>query len=105
MISQWGSQWMDLALAEARKAGALGEVPVGAVLVWDGKAIAAAGNRVEELSDPTAHAEMLVIREAARLLRTPRLMGGGFICYPRTMPHVRNGLVLCPPEAGFLWRV
>jgi len=70
------SEWMDLAVAEAKKAGALGEVPVGAVLVWDGKAIATAGNRVEALCDPTAHAEILVIREAAHLLGTPRLMGG-----------------------------
>lgn len=70
------SKWMALALAEAKDAGARGEVPVGAILVWDGKVIAAAGNRVEELSDPTAHAEILALREAARLLGTPRLRGG-----------------------------
>jgi tRNA(adenine34) deaminase len=67
---------MALALAEAKDAGARGEAPVGAILVWDGKVIAAAGNRVEELSDPTAHAEILALREAARLLGTPRLRGG-----------------------------
>ena len=70
------SKWMALALVEAKEADARGEVPVGAVLVRDGKVIAAAGNRIEELSDPTAHAEILVIREAARLLGTPRLIGG-----------------------------
>lgn len=70
------SKWMALALAEAKDAGARGEVPVGAILVRDGKVIAAAGNRVEELSDPTAHAEILALREAARLLGTPRLRGG-----------------------------
>ncbi|MCE3231274.1 MAG: tadA [Alphaproteobacteria bacterium] len=69
------SKWMALALAQAREAADRGETPVGAVLVYDGKVIAAAGNRVEELSDPTAHAEILVVREAARLLQTPRLVG------------------------------
>lgn len=67
------SKWMALALAQAKDAGARGEVPVGAVLVWNGKVIAAAGNRVEELSDPTAHAEILVVREAARILGRPVL--------------------------------
>lgn len=64
--SPFGS-FMDAALAEARAAGARGEVPVGAVIVSPrGEIIARAGNRTRELSDPTAHAEMLVIREAAR---------------------------------------
>lgn len=70
------SKWMTLALAQAREAEERGEVPVGAVLVWGGKVLAATGNRVEELSDPTAHAEILAIREAARILGTPRLIGG-----------------------------
>jgi tRNA(adenine34) deaminase len=70
------SKWMDLALAQAKEAGMRGEVPVGAVLVRDGKVIGASGNRVEELYDPTAHAEMVVIREVTRLLKNPRLMGG-----------------------------
>jgi tRNA(adenine34) deaminase len=69
------SKWMELALSQAKEAGLRGEVPVGAVLVHDGKVLASAGNRVEELSDPTAHAELLVIREAAGLLKTPRLKG------------------------------
>lgn len=59
--------FMALALAEAEAAGARGEVPVGAVIVKDGMVIARAGNRVEELGDPTAHAEMLAIRAAAAL--------------------------------------
>ncbi len=59
---------MQLALAEAEAAAARGEVPVGAVVVdVFGTVLAAAGNRVEELADPTAHAEMLAIRAAARL--------------------------------------
>ncbi|MFO1152476.1 MAG: nucleoside deaminase [Rhodospirillales bacterium] len=65
---------MDAALAEARAAAERGEVPVGAVLVdAAGRVLARAGNRVEELADPTAHAEMLVLREAGRLLGRPRL--------------------------------
>ena len=64
---------MERALAEAEGAAARGEVPVGAVLVRDGEIIAAAGNRTRELSDVTAHAEVLVIREAARLLGSERL--------------------------------
>jgi tRNA(adenine34) deaminase len=67
---------MQRAVAEAAAAAARGEVPVGAVLLTaDGELLAAAGNRVEELADPTAHAELLVIREAARKLGTPRLVG------------------------------
>jgi tRNA(adenine34) deaminase len=58
---------MALALAEAKKAAALGEVPVGAVLVdAEGRLLAAAGNRVEARRDATAHAEMLVLRAAAK---------------------------------------
>jgi tRNA(adenine34) deaminase len=63
------------ALVEAEAAAARGEVPVGAVLLAaDGALLAAAGNRVEELRDPTAHAELLVIRAAAKRLGTPRLV-------------------------------
>lgn len=64
---------MRAALAEARAAAARGEVPVGAAVVRDGRVVAAAGNRVEELADPTAHAEMLAIRAAAAALGAPRL--------------------------------
>ena len=57
--------FMRLALAEAEAAAARGEVPIGAVLVGGERVLARAGNRTRELNDPTAHAEMLVIREAA----------------------------------------
>jgi tRNA(adenine34) deaminase len=67
------SSFMTLALAEAEGAAARGEVPVGAVLVADGAVLAAAGNRVEALADPTAHAELLVLRAAAALRGSPRL--------------------------------
>jgi tRNA(Arg) A34 adenosine deaminase TadA len=67
---------MDRALTEARAAAARGEVPVGAVVVApDGRILAAAGNRTRELADPTAHAELLAIREAARALSSERLTG------------------------------
>ncbi|MGH6898941.1 MAG: nucleoside deaminase [Geminicoccaceae bacterium] len=67
---------MALALAEAAAAAARGEVPVGAVLVdCEGHIVAAAGNRTEALADPTAHAEMLVIRAGATKLGRPRLVG------------------------------
>lgn len=64
---------MEHALEQARAAARRGEVPVGAVLVRDGRVVAAAGNRVEELADPTAHAEVLVLRAAAAQAGSPRL--------------------------------
>lgn len=66
---------MAEALAQARAAGDRGEVPVGAVIVRDGELIARAGNRTLELKDPTAHAELLAIREAAARLGSERLTG------------------------------
>ncbi|MGN7771916.1 nucleoside deaminase [Phyllobacterium sp. 22552] len=66
---------MSLALAQAHAAAARGEVPIGAVLVKDGAIISAAGNRTRELNDPTAHAEILVIREACQILADERLTG------------------------------
>ena len=69
------TSFMDTALNEAREAGARGEVPVGAVLVMGGKVLAQAGNRTRELIDPTAHAEMLVIRQACARLGAERLVG------------------------------
>jgi tRNA(adenine34) deaminase len=64
---------MQAALAEAHAAGARGEVPIGAVVVSDGRIIAGAGNRTMELDDPTAHAEMLAIRAAAAAQGSQRL--------------------------------
>lgn len=69
------NRFMDIALEEARAAGARGEVPVGAVLVLDGAVIAQAGNRTRAENDVTAHAEVAVIREAARKLGQERLAG------------------------------
>lgn len=69
------NRFMEIALAEARAAGARGEVPVGAVLVKDGAVIAQSGNRTRAENDVTAHAEVAVIREAARKLGQERLTG------------------------------
>jgi tRNA(adenine34) deaminase len=66
---------MAVALAEARAAASRGEVPVGAVIVQDGAVLAAAGNAPLALHDPTAHAEMLVIRRACAALTDARLTG------------------------------
>jgi tRNA(adenine34) deaminase len=70
------SGFMQHALAEAHAARARGEVPIGAIVVNpDGAVIAAAGNRTIELNDPTAHAELLVIRAACSHLGSQRLTG------------------------------
>ncbi len=66
---------MAQALDQAREAALAGEVPVGAVIVRDGKVIAAAHNAPRELYDPTAHAELLAIRRAASVLGNERLDG------------------------------
>ncbi len=70
-----GETFMDAALAEAEAAAPRGEVPVGAVIVDPARreVIARAGNRVEALGDPTAHAEMLAIRAACEIIGAPRI--------------------------------
>ncbi len=75
MISASG--FMALALDEARRAGQRGEVPVGAVVVVPSslQVLASAGNRTEELCDPSAHAEIVALRAAGASLATPRLVG------------------------------
>jgi tRNA(adenine34) deaminase len=65
--------FMQEALAEARAAATAGEVPVGAVLVHDSRILARSGNRTIRDCDPTAHAEIVALREAARLLGNYRL--------------------------------
>jgi tRNA(adenine34) deaminase len=69
-----GNNFMTIALDEGRIAAACGEVPVGAVIVRGGEVLAQAGNRTLGDRDPTAHAEMLAIRAAAKALGTERLI-------------------------------
>ncbi|MDH2325795.1 nucleoside deaminase [Cereibacter sp. SYSU M97828] len=92
---------MDIALDQARAAALRGEVPVGAVIVRDGRVIAQAGNRTRELSDPTAHAEMLVIREACRLAGSERL--GGYDLYVTLEPCPMCAAAIAAARIGRLY--
>jgi tRNA(adenine34) deaminase len=85
-------QFMQLALSEAKRAPEGGDVPVGCVVVRDGEVIARAHNEREKLQDPTAHAELLALREAALALGGWRLPGA--VVYVTLEP--------CPMCAGAL---
>ena len=74
-FSEWDRQCMTLALDEARRAATRGEVPVGAVLTRDQQVLANSGNAQIELHDPTAHAEIRVLRDAAVIEGNYRLPG------------------------------
>ena len=67
--------WLQAALVEARDAAARGEVPVGALVMHAGRVLATASNRTLTDTDPTAHAEVIALRAAARALGTWRLTG------------------------------
>ena len=69
-------RWMEEALVLAREGGEAGEVPVGALVVREGVVLARASNRTVRDQDPTAHAELLVLRAAAHELGSWRLLGG-----------------------------
>lgn len=84
---------MDLALAEARKAAEEGDVPVGAVVLAGGKVVAAAGNRREADADPTAHAEIIALREAAVALGTWRLSAATLYVTLEPCPMCAGALV------------
>ena len=75
MVAREPTSFMDAAFEEARAAQARDEVPIGAVVVLDGEIVGRAGNRTRQFNDPTAHAEMLAIREASHALRRERLTG------------------------------
>jgi len=74
-MTQSDIAFMQEALNEARSAAAADEVPIGAVLVHKGKIIARSGNRTIRDCDPTAHAEIVVLRQGARVLKNYRLAG------------------------------
>jgi len=73
-------RWMREALAEAQQAAATGEIPVGAVVVWQGRIIGRGRNRKEAWADPTAHAELLALREAGQARGGWRLSGATLYC-------------------------
>lgn len=84
---------MSHALELARAAGEAGEVPVGAVVVVGGRIVGAAGNRREATGDPTAHAEILALREAAALLGSWRLAGASLLVTVEPCPMCAGAAV------------
>ena len=94
---------MNEALALARAAGAAGEVPVGAVVVIDGRVSGRGCNSPIALNDPTAHAEMLALREAAAAAGNYRLTGDD-VRHARTLRDVRRGFGECEGGANCVWR-
>ncbi len=84
---------MRLALDEARKAMALGEVPVGAVAVLEGEVIGAGYNRKESDQDPTAHAEIIALRQAAARLDNWRLIGVTLYCTLEPCPMCAGAMI------------
>jgi len=84
MDKEFDEKYMKMALEEANKAGGKGEVPVGAILLKGDQILARDHNRCVELSDPTAHAEILVLRKGGEVLRNYRL--NGTVMYVTTEP-------------------
>ncbi|UAK15965.1 tRNA adenosine(34) deaminase TadA [Sporolactobacillus terrae] len=87
-------RFMTLAIVEARKAEAIGEVPIGAVIVKDGAVLAACYNKRELLQEPTAHAELMAIEEASRRLGTWRLSGCTLYVTLEPCPMCAGAIVL-----------
>ncbi len=85
--------WMDEALREARRAESLGEVPVGAVIVCGGRIVARGCNRSLTDNDPAAHAEIVALREAGRVLGNYRLTGGEMFVTIEPCPMCAGALV------------
>ena len=86
-------KYMQEAIDEAKAAGALGEVPVGAVVVVDGAIVGRGGNRRESAMDPTAHAEMIAIREAAEKIGGWRLVGATLYVTQEPCPMCAGAIV------------
>ena len=86
-------QWMRAALELAAKAAELGEVPVGAVAVLDGQVIGAGYNRKEADQDPTAHAEIVALRQAAAALNNWRLLGVTLYCTLEPCPMCAGAMI------------
>ena len=91
-------QYMEMALREAIKASEAGEVPIGAIIVKDGKVIARAWNQVETLKDATAHAEMLALTSAQSSVGDWRLEGCTVYVTKEPCPMCAGALVHCRPD-------
>ena len=91
---QTHTRWMRLALEEARMAAAEDEVPVGAIVVAAGRVIASAHNQREQLADPTAHAEMIALTQAAAALGSWRLEGCTLYVTLEPCPMCAGAIVL-----------
>jgi tRNA(adenine34) deaminase len=85
--------WMAEALALARKAGSEGEVPIGSVVVFEGRIVGRGRNARERLRDPTAHAEILALQEASRTLGRWRLTGATIYATLEPCPMCAGALV------------
>ena len=85
--------YMQLALAEAKTAAEMGEVPVGAVIVVDGVVLGRGGNRRESAADPTAHAELIAIREAAKAVAGWRLVGATLYVTQEPCPMCAGAII------------
>ena len=96
--------FMDLALKTAENAGKAGEVPIGCVIVRGYEVIATAGNRTLTDRDPTAHAEILAIRQAAEAIGTERLVDCDLYVTLVRLHHVRRRDLLCPDPPALLRR-
>jgi tRNA(adenine34) deaminase len=86
-------QWMRVALELAAEAAALGEVPVGAVAVLDGRIVGKGFNRKESDQDPTAHAEMIALQETAVTLQNWRLLGVTLYCTLEPCPMCAGAMI------------
>ncbi len=98
MIMDNDKYFMELALKEAERAAAQGEVPVGCVMVHEGMVIGKGHNRTESLNDPTAHAEILAITAAANHLESWRLEGCTCYCTLEPCVMCSGALVLARVE-------
>jgi tRNA(adenine34) deaminase len=87
------AHWMRLALAQARQAAAMGEVPVGAVAVKDGEVIGVGFNHKEIDQDPMGHAEMMALKQAATAVRNWRLLGVTLYCTLEPCPMCAGAMI------------
>ena len=93
MDKELDERYMKMALEEAEKAGEKGEVPVGAILLKGDQVLARDHNRCIELSDPTAHAEILVLRRGGEILRNYRLNGTAMYVTAEPCPMCVSAMV------------